>query len=266
MPDGGRDNDLHERVAGSMSADETASGRRELDRVVGRLRAELGDWASATEDDAGVALVELLALVGDLLGARADAVAEEAYLGGSGGPRASGRRRRPGLALAVEVEVEVDGRRWQQVEDLGASAPEDSHYRVTQGEDGATVVQFGDGVHGRRPPEGSSIGVYHRGSGRLSGVLVEPGRVVVDLDRAEPPAIEACGVYRATVVGNVDPLMRRRLQVRVPALLGDAVLWAMACLPAGGTDEVPAVGDGAWVAFEAGDPHAPVWMGRIVSF
>lgn len=73
------------------------------------------------------------------------------------------------------------------------------------------------------------------------------------------------GVHRATVLDNTDPLMRWRLFVRVPDLSGDQGVWASACLPVGGTTEVPGIGDGVWVALESGDPSRPVWLGQRVT-
>ena len=74
------------------------------------------------------------------------------------------------------------------------------------------------------------------------------------------------GIYRGKVENNVDPMTRGRVQVSVPAVLGDGRLaWAEPCLPyAGdqvGTYAVPPVGASAWVQFEGGDPDYPVLAG-----
>lgn len=79
--------------------------------------------------------------------------------------------------------------------------------------------------------------------------------------RAEP-ARAVCGVHRGVVVDNVDPLVQQRLFVRVPDVTGDAASWAAACVPVPGSSQVPGLGDQVWVAFEAGDPLRPVWLGR----
>ena len=42
------------------------------------------------------------------------------------------------------------------------------------------------------------------------------------------------GKYRAVVTDNADPTSRGRLQVRVPAVLGDLAVWAMPCVPYAG--------------------------------
>ena len=57
--------------------------------------------------------------------------------------------------------------------------------------------------------------------------------MVVDVYGADPLHDGIGGVFRASVLGNVDPLVQRRLLVRVPALLGSKGVWAAACLPAG---------------------------------
>lgn len=74
------------------------------------------------------------------------------------------------------------------------------------------------------------------------------------------------GKYRGTVANNADPRMQGRIQVSVPAVLGDSLLsWAMPCVPYGGPQvgffAVPPNGANVWVEFEGGDPDYPIWTG-----
>ena len=70
------------------------------------------------------------------------------------------------------------------------------------------------------------------------------------------------GKYRGKVENNVDPLLQGRVQVSVPAVLGDGRLcWAMPCVPYAGPQVglfiVPPVGANVWVEFEARRPRLP---------
>lgn len=69
------------------------------------------------------------------------------------------------------------------------------------------------------------------------------------------------GVYRATVVDNVDPMQSNRLQVQVPDVLGSEAVWAAPSPSLGSVSELPGVGAGVWVQFEGGDPSHPQWTG-----
>ena len=74
------------------------------------------------------------------------------------------------------------------------------------------------------------------------------------------------GKYRGKVENNLDPMLQGRLQVSVPAVMGEGRLsWAMPCLPYAGSGEgffvIPPVGANIWVEFEAGDPNYPIWSG-----
>jgi len=73
------------------------------------------------------------------------------------------------------------------------------------------------------------------------------------------------GKYRGLVVGNVDPTSRGRLQVQVPAVMGEESVWAAPCVPYAGDGvgffALPPVNAGVWVEFEAGDPSYPIWSG-----
>jgi uncharacterized protein involved in type VI secretion and phage assembly len=77
------------------------------------------------------------------------------------------------------------------------------------------------------------------------------------------------GKYRGVVTNNVDPLLRGRLLVTVPDVLGPVPSsWAEPCVPLAGPTGapmgvymVPPVGAGVWVEFEHGDPTYPIWVG-----
>jgi hypothetical protein len=74
------------------------------------------------------------------------------------------------------------------------------------------------------------------------------------------------GIYRGSVLNNVDPLQLGRIMLMCPDVLGATPsTWAMPCVPIAGremgTFVVPQIGSGVWVQFEAGDPDYPVWTG-----
>lgn len=77
------------------------------------------------------------------------------------------------------------------------------------------------------------------------------------------------GKYRGVVTNNVDPMLRGRLLVTVPDVLGVVPSsWAEPCVPLAGPTGmsmgvymVPPIGAGVWVEFEHGDPTYPIWVG-----
>jgi len=74
------------------------------------------------------------------------------------------------------------------------------------------------------------------------------------------------GKYRGKVESNVDPLQMGRVQVSVPAVLGDGrSSWALPCAPFAGRGvgffAVPPAGANVWVEFEGGDLNHPIWCG-----
>ena len=80
------------------------------------------------------------------------------------------------------------------------------------------------------------------------------------------------GKYRGLVVDNADPELLGRLKLRVPSVLGGAVVtgWALPCVPYGGDANqgmlfIPEVGAGIWVEFEEGDLEFPIWVGTFWS-
>jgi len=77
------------------------------------------------------------------------------------------------------------------------------------------------------------------------------------------------GKYRATVINNIDPMLKGRLMLMIPDVLSlIPSTWAEACVPLAGPTGppmgmyvVPPIGAGVWVEFENGDPDYPIWVG-----
>jgi len=80
-------------------------------------------------------------------------------------------------------------------------------------------------------------------------------------------------IYRARVVNNIDPYKSGKIQVRFMqgTDVGDeGLMWCAACVPLGGGDSrtggggffmIPSIDSVVWIAFENGDPQAPIWIG-----
>jgi hypothetical protein len=76
------------------------------------------------------------------------------------------------------------------------------------------------------------------------------------------------GKYRGTVLNNIDPMQRARIQAQVPAVSTiPLTAWCEPCLPLAGklmgTYFVPQIGAGVWIEFEQGDPSRPIWTGCL---
>jgi uncharacterized protein involved in type VI secretion and phage assembly len=74
------------------------------------------------------------------------------------------------------------------------------------------------------------------------------------------------GKYRGTVINNIDPERKNRLQVEVPDVLALVPSsWAMPCVPFAGIQSgvvvLPTIGAGVWIEFEQGNPDYPIWVG-----
>jgi Type VI secretion system/phage-baseplate injector OB domain len=74
------------------------------------------------------------------------------------------------------------------------------------------------------------------------------------------------GKYQGTVLNNLDPLNKGRINVQVPDVTGLLPsTWALPCVPIAGkqmgTFVVPQKGAGVWVEFEHGDLNRPIWVG-----
>lgn len=163
------------------------------------------------------------------------------------------------------IKLKVDGKSWQQVPGFDNSMADDRHYAVRAGEDGMAVIIFGDGKRGRRlPSERSNIKVTFSPNAHFSGVVLQQGQVQLDDDWNESNVgpERFCGLYRGVVKDNADPQSLMRVLVQVPEVLGTEKSWALPCIPVGAS-VVPAIGDGVWVMFEAGDPTKPVYVGTL---
>lgn len=89
--------------------------------------------------------------------------------------------------MAPALEVFIAGRRWQRVETLADSGPQDTHYTVEIDELQRAQLLFGDGVHGAAPPSGrDNISARYR-CGLGSAGNLAAGSLVKQL--APPPFV-----------------------------------------------------------------------------
>jgi hypothetical protein len=125
-----------------------------------RIAAPLPAWTDGNDSDPGVTLAAVFAYLGHQLATStarlpAAARAELALIGSTlldlDRPDAAPRGSTP--------DVRVDGVRWRAVADV-AEAAADAPVFAVDPERG--TVRFGDGVHGRRPPDGATITVQYR--------------------------------------------------------------------------------------------------------
>jgi uncharacterized protein involved in type VI secretion and phage assembly len=76
------------------------------------------------------------------------------------------------------------------------------------------------------------------------------------------------GVYRATVLNNVDPMLLGRINVSVPAASSvTPTTFCDPCFPFTGKQMgafmIPQIGASVWIMFQGGNPDFPVWMGGL---
>ena len=70
-------------------------------------------------------------------------------------------------------------------------------------------------------------------------------------------------IYRALVADDSDPAESGRVRVEIPAV-GAEPMWASVVMPVGvDVLQLPQLGTGVWVSFEADDPSSPVVLGII---
>ena len=108
------------------------------------MRREL-PWYDGNQRDPGIALVELLAFVGDSLTDYQSRLADEAY-----------------LPTRSRLAVTVDALPWREVGALESAGPADHVYVVNRGDDGSASLRFGDGQHGQRPSAGAQVAATYR--------------------------------------------------------------------------------------------------------
>lgn len=76
------------------------------------------------------------------------------------------------------------------------------------------------------------------------------------------------GKYRATVLNNLDPMLRGRIQVQLGDRYGPfPSTWAEPAFPFAGKGAamvaLPQMGSSVWIEFEAGDSDYPIWSGAF---
>ena len=108
---------------------------------------------------------------------------------------------------------------------------------------------------GQLPGPGDDVTVMFEGGDSDYPVWQHPTAA----DSPGPSAGGYQGVYRASVLDNVDPMEGKRLQVSVPDVFGQAAVWASPSPSMGSEPALPEIGSEVWVRFEGGDANHPVW-------
>ncbi|PVX85127.1 putative baseplate assembly protein [Paraburkholderia unamae] len=111
------------------------------------------------------------------------------------------------------LQVWVNNLRWQEAPNLLASGPADRVFVTRVNEAGFTVIQFGDGVNGARPPTGQMNirAVYRKGIG--SAGMVASGQLSQAIDR--PQGLRSA-VNPSAAAGGADPATAADARARAP--------------------------------------------------
>ena len=115
----------------------------------------------------------------------------------------------------VRVSVRVDGSPWEQVQTLESAEPDDDVFAVSRSDDGAILVQFGDGECGSRLPTGvEHISAHFRAGGGSAGTAPEEedrggldSLIYLDVCTEEVSAIEDVEL-REPALGGPDTSIR----------------------------------------------------------
>ncbi|WP_460523952.1 putative baseplate assembly protein [Flindersiella endophytica] len=117
------------------------------------------------------------------------------------------------------LEIRVDGVRWDEVDSLAGRGADEKVYVTSTGDDGRTLVTFGDGVHGSRLPTGQENvrARYRVGLGKAGNVVA---------DKITTPLTRPLGVTAVTnprpATGGANPddaaATRRQIPLAISAL------------------------------------------------
>jgi hypothetical protein len=132
-----------------------------------RERIPVGEWTGSNDSDPGTTIVEVFKYLADQIAKTVSRLpaASRTELARIGS-RLADLDRDPGTA-----DVRVNGERWNVVSGFADQGP-DAAVFVLDAERG--TVRFGDGVHGRRPPDGAVTTVRYR-----AGADAEAGEITV---------------------------------------------------------------------------------------
>ena len=120
--------------------------------------------------------------------------------------------------IRPQLSVTVNGLAWSGVEALGDCGPDARAYQLTQDAQGRALIQFGDSVHGLRPPTGQAnvTATYRVGAGAAGNVAA----AALSRPPANIPGIKAV-LNPVAAAGGIGAAPRGALRGDIPVGVAD---------------------------------------------
>jgi hypothetical protein len=114
----------------------------------------------------------------------------------------------PGAAAALTIRV--DGLLWTPILSLRDAGPLDPVYALRHQEDGSTIVQFGDGINGRRLPSGTNnvVASWRKGLGQTGMVRAGQLTLLSGAPQGVKSAVNPLPAYGAADGESIDDARR----------------------------------------------------------
>lgn len=120
------------------------------------------------------------------------------------------------------LNIFIDGEKWKEKNDLLHSSSFDKHFTTSIDEDNNTIISFGDGIHGSKPPNGSDniVASYRIGTGSEGNIAANTLTNPMD---NQPSIKSITNLIHARGGFNEPPIKQKNLATANIQTLGKAV-------------------------------------------